>query len=89
MEMIRLTDEEKQALSGIKDGTLQDETLMAWADVVASLQDKRIEETRLGGQELRRGRLSLLYPLCGGEVFVPILMHLLCIILYFVPQEVL
>ncbi len=89
MEMIRLTEEGKQALRGIKDGTLQDETLMAWADVVASLQDKRIEETRLDGQKLMRGRFSLSYPLCGGEVFVPILMHLLSIILYFVPQEVL
>ncbi len=89
MEMIRLTEEEKQALRGIKDGTSQDETLMVWADVVASLQDKRIMEACFEGQELRRGRLSLLYPLCGGEVFVPILMHLLSIILYFVPQEVL
>ncbi len=42
MEMIRLTEEGKQAFRGIKDGTSQDETLMVWADVVASLQDKRI-----------------------------------------------
>ncbi len=60
MERIRLTEEEKQALRGIKDGTLQDETLMAWTDVVASLQDKRLVEARWEGQELRRVRISLL-----------------------------
>ena len=59
MERIRLTEEGRQALRGIRGGTLRDDELRAWADVVASLQSKGLVEARFEGQELRRVRLSL------------------------------
>lgn len=59
MERIRLTDEERLALRGIRDGTLQGDELQAWADVVASLQSKGLVAALFDGQELRRAHLSL------------------------------
>lgn len=59
MERIRLIEEERQALRGIRSGTMQDDELRALADVVASLQSKGLVEARFEGQELRRVRLSL------------------------------